>query len=429
MQGGYNDSDVMQVHVAAVIPAEDLTEDSQLAAAVRDSLLEGDIHQYEESHEQIQTDQEIARQLQEQLNETGGRGAVRMTESMYDRQQEILRKKTYSGAYYGTDSNVRPWFTYFIIFLCTGLMVVELLVNNSLEGRPADDLALNPLYGPSIETLLFLGAKRTDLIVEEGDFWRLIMSIFLHGGVIHLIFNMLFLYSFGTGLEIEFGHSRVAYIFLTSGFFGVLCSAIFNPTIPSVGASGACYGLIGAAWADLWLNFGYYKKTKWKTWMCQLAFGTVLNIALGLIPQLDNFAHLGGLVAGFFTGLTVLTLPRYDGLEQLKPDKCYQIVLKAFAILLVPFAIVVGLIVLYVGVDVNSYCPWCQYLSCAPINLWECEISCSEDFTLEFQGSGVNRTVTITCPRDIGDFTFDSTDTELESDEAVQFEFCEEACL
>uniref|UniRef100_A0A7S3PR50 rhomboid protease n=1 Tax=Aplanochytrium stocchinoi TaxID=215587 RepID=A0A7S3PR50_9STRA len=338
-------------------------------------------------------------------------------------ERTLRRQKTFHGAFFGKEKEVKPWFTRFMIGTCTLVMLVEVLINNKEQGKPFEDFSLNPLFGPSIEVLLLMGAKRTDLIVQEGDWYRLFMPMFLHGGILHLLFNMAFLYSFGSSLEREFGHTRVAYIYVTSGFFGVLCSAIFNPTIPSIGASGACYGLIGAAWADFLLNFSFYRD-QWKCVFAQLFFGTAFNACLGLIPQLDNFAHLGGLVCGFFTGLSVLTLPRYDLYSDLKPDKLYQICLKSIGIFITPIVIIIFIIILYVQVDVESYCPWCIYLSCVPTPWWGCGVQCEEGFSIEI--NGINST--IVCPRNIG-IKEGPTPADLATNQDVQLAFCRDLCL
>jgi len=109
------------------------------------------------------------------------------------------------------------------------------------------------MFGPSIAVLLDMGAKRTDLIVA-GQYQRLIAPIFLHGGVLHWVFNMVGLVNIGFSLEKEFGSPKIATIFLVSGFMGVLCSAVFNPAQVGVGASGAIFGLFGSAWGDLIQN-------------------------------------------------------------------------------------------------------------------------------------------------------------------------------
>eukprot|EP00924_Labyrinthula_sp_SR-Ha-C_P005426 augustus_masked-scaffold_1-processed-gene-31.59-mRNA-1 protein AED:0.16 eAED:0.19 QI:0/-1/0/1/-1/1/1/0/484 len=423
------------------------SEDQQLEEAMRASLRTGNITQYEQAQQgninstdfesspppthYLDSDEQLARELNAQINAPRQRVPDHVLE-MYDEQNRVLRQKTYQGAYLNDRRNIKPTFTYLMVFLCSITMGLELLVNNTREGEYLEDFTTNPLLGPSTDTLLFLGAKRSDLIVNNQEWWRLIMPMFLHGGILHLFFNMLFLVSFGSGLEKEFGHLRVAYIYLFSGLFGVLMSAIFNPTIPSVGASGACYGLIGAAWADFGLNFSYYKENgNWVGWFIQLLLGTSVNLCLGLVPSLDNFAHVGGFIAGLFTGLTVLTLPRYDYFEQIKPDKCYQIILKSIAIFIVPVGIIVALIVLYVGIDATAYCPWCESLNCVDTPWWSCDAVCEEGFTISLHNSGeLNGTATITCPRDEEEVNVQPPLPEdLQTDESVQLQFCRDNCL
>jgi membrane associated rhomboid family serine protease len=117
--------------------------------------------------------------------------------------------------------------------------VVEIGVN----GWKIESLQVNPLGGPGVDVLLQLGAKRTDLIVVEGEWYRLFTPIFLHSGVIHLLFNMVGLWNVGVATEREFGWIKTGIIFFVSGFFGVVMSAIFVPLAVGVGASGAIFGL------------------------------------------------------------------------------------------------------------------------------------------------------------------------------------------
>merc|ERR1719321_2665093 len=108
--------------------------------------------------------------------------------------------------------------------------------------------AENPTFGPSSYVLLELGAKRRDLIVESGDWWRLFSSMFLHAGCLHFGFNMIGMYNVGVPLEREFGWVCVAPLYLFSGLFASLFSTIFVPETIGVGASGAIFGLFGASW-------------------------------------------------------------------------------------------------------------------------------------------------------------------------------------
>lgn len=243
-----------------------------------------------------------------------------------------------------------------------------------------------------------MGAKVTELILDEGEFWRLICPVFLHAGVVHLLLNMLFLWWFGGPLERAFGFCRVAYIYFAAGFAGVVLSAIFLPEVVTVGASGACYGLIGATWADFILNCSYYRGIIIRT-LCALGFGTILNLAIGLLPMLDNFAHLGGFVAGFCVGLSVLSRKRYNSRRQEKPEKIYQIICSVGCSFIAPVLLLLLVILFYVETDTLQECDWCKYLSCVPTPWWSCEPSCATEHRFEPILSGPNKdSLLLTCP-------------------------------
>jgi len=177
---------------------------------------------------------------------------------------------------------------------------------------------------------------------------------------------MLGLYNIGFPAEMEFGHWRIAVIYIFSGVFGVICSSIFVPQTIGVGASGAIFGLFGSAWADLVHNWSLYG-TAARGVLFQLAFGTILNLTLGLMPFLDNFVHLGGFIAGLVLGFSLLVQNRYDFDGFRKARKGYQLALQFISIVAMPCMFVVMLLVLYLGVDVSSSCSWCSYISCVPM--------------------------------------------------------------
>ncbi len=149
----------------------------------------------------------------------------------------------------------------------------------------------------SYDLPLMLGAKEGELI-RQGQLWRLITPILLHGSLIHIGFNMYALFSFGTGLERRFGHFRFLALYLLAGFSGNVLSFLFSDGI-SVGASTSIFGLIAAEGIFLYQNrklFGAEAKQ---------AIGNVVSVAAinlfigfssgGLI---DNWGHIGGLLGG-----------------------------------------------------------------------------------------------------------------------------------
>mgnify|MGYP002630979733 CR=1 FL=1 len=152
---------------------------------------------------------------------------------------------------------------------------------------------------------LLFGAKINEL-VWEGQSWRLVSSQFLHGGFLHLAFNGYALYLIGPLLERLYGGRRFLVIYVFSGLAGSVASVFFTDG-PSVGASGAIFGMLGAL-----VVFGLKFRTSLPPRVAR-AFGAgllpwvAINLVIGLIPGLpiDNAAHIGGLIAGTALSVTM----------------------------------------------------------------------------------------------------------------------------
>lgn len=141
--------------------------------------------------------------------------------------------------------------------------------------------------------ILLYGANIPDLI-RQGGIYRLLSSIFIHANIMHLICNMYALYVIGPQLESYLGRFKYLIIYLVSGITGNLLSMTFSSGV-SVGASGAIFGLFGAL-----LYFGYHYRVYLGTVLkSQLIPLIILNLIIGfMIPNIDNAAHIGGLVGG-----------------------------------------------------------------------------------------------------------------------------------
>lgn len=87
------------------------------------------------------------------------------------------------------------------------------------------------MLGPKLEILLEMGAKDSNLILHENQWWRLVTPIFLHLGVIHLFVNLMFQLTSGADLERHLGHTTVIFVYFISGVGGNLASAFFLPTL------------------------------------------------------------------------------------------------------------------------------------------------------------------------------------------------------
>ncbi len=146
--------------------------------------------------------------------------------------------------------------------------------------------------------------------VAEGEWWRLITATFLHYGPLHLGMNMLVLWFIGPPLEDYFGHWRYLLVYVVSGLAGSAGALLWSPDSLTVGASGAIWGIMGAALVlearRIWVFGGQ-------------AMGLVVfNLAITfLIPGISIGGHIGGLVGGGLCALAFSSFRRTPALATL----------------------------------------------------------------------------------------------------------------
>jgi rhomboid protease GluP len=146
--------------------------------------------------------------------------------------------------------------------------------------------------------------------VAEGQYWRPVTAMFLHGGIVHLLLNGYALYQLGSLFEIWLGSLRLLVTFFLTGIAGSIASIVFTQGI-SVGASGAIFGLLGALIAFL-LRRREMLTPGAKSLLSQLVGWAVINVFFGFsVPGIDNAAHLGGCAAGLLLGLILRERPVY----------------------------------------------------------------------------------------------------------------------
>jgi rhomboid protease GluP len=194
---------------------------------------------------------------------------------------------------------VKPYATYLLLFISIAFFVVRAL-------------------SPQLDDELFnWGANYSPAVLQQGEYYRLLSSMFLHAGIyssrgslilansMHLIFNMYLLYMVGIQIERIFGHVRFALIYLLGGITGSIFSTVFGgPNSASVGASGAVFAIIGAEFIYFYQHrklFGAAGQAQMRsliTWaLINFMFGIATSVA-GAQVQIDNWAHLGGLIGG-----------------------------------------------------------------------------------------------------------------------------------
>jgi membrane associated rhomboid family serine protease len=190
----------------------------------------------------------------------------------------------------------RPFFTYFLLFTCTIAMIVSIALN----GWKVEPLSVNPMIGPSAETLIRMGAKDSYLIVNENEVWRLLSSAILHAGLVHFFINGLALWFVGKAIETTHGSIAAAIHFIMPAVGGTILSAIFLPEYITVGASGGIFGLIGACLSDIIMNWKHLfsdfvtengRRNRHVLIVVFLFLDIALNCLIGLTPYVDNFTR------------------------------------------------------------------------------------------------------------------------------------------
>lgn len=179
------------------------------------------------------------------------------------------------------DAVKTPWVTYVTLGVTILVYLLQML-SQSLFGQNTD---LPFIYGGKINSFIL-----------QGQVWRLITPILLHGSILHIAFNMYALFSIGPSLEKAYGHLRFLLLYLLGGFAGNTLSFLLSPNA-SLGASTAIFGLVAAEVVFIYRNKAMFGKRA-SSMLANLGLIIVVNLVLGLNPGIDNWGHLGGLIGG-----------------------------------------------------------------------------------------------------------------------------------
>jgi rhomboid protease GluP len=194
----------------------------------------------------------------------------------------------------------KPFFTSAIVLKAMIYTNVIMFVISLIYSGKNMILTLNPFYmlTPSLDVLNFLGASGRLPIVKFEAWWSLITANWLHGGLLHILFNMMALRTVAPLVMQEFGLARMFSIYTLAGIAGFLLSYVGNVYL-TIGASSGLCGLIGAA-----LYFGKSRGGQWGQLVYKQTSGWVVSLVLigFLMPNINNWGHAGGLLAGIVFG-------------------------------------------------------------------------------------------------------------------------------
>ncbi len=168
------------------------------------------------------------------------------------------------------------------------------------------------VLNPSVNILLRWGANYGPDTLG-GQSWRLLSSMFLHGGLVHITLNMWALLNLGLLAEILFGRRSYFFLYMACGLAGSIVSVWWSPEVVSIGASGAIFGVAGALLPALAFQKNARLRAALKGNLFIIGIFVLYNIAYGAREaHIDNAAHLGGLVTGIILGVLLPSSPGHD---------------------------------------------------------------------------------------------------------------------
>jgi membrane associated rhomboid family serine protease len=229
------------------------------------------------------------------------------------------------------------------------------------------------------------------------QWWRFIVPIFLHGGIIHIAFNLLLQLTLGRDVEKLIGSIRFFIVYFAAGIFGFVLGGNFAATgIASTGASGSLFGILAITLLDLLYNWSI-RPSPGKE-LLFILIDIVIAFVLGLLPGLDNFSHIGGFLMGLVLGVCILRSPSavsrrtssdftpgHPSPSKYDPDAGgLRVFVKQplaffqnrrgvwWAWWLLRGAALLGALIGFILLLRNFYewrtgCSWCKHLSCLPI--------------------------------------------------------------
>jgi membrane associated rhomboid family serine protease len=200
--------------------------------------------------------------------------------------------------------NARPIITQILLVLNLAYFVVGLGVHVSYFGGEAGSYLTGSGDGAKLSrTYRTLGALRRDDLVDHGEWWRLLAYGFLHGGVLHIAFNMYALYSLGPLVERMWGRWQYLALYLVSCLGSGAFAMLVTPDVYLVGASGAICGLLGSMATWLLLNRTHLPPHIVRDWQRNIVTNIILIGIISLLPGISWAGHLGGGLSGALIGV------------------------------------------------------------------------------------------------------------------------------
>ncbi|KAG7192880.1 uncharacterized protein KQ657_001337 [Scheffersomyces spartinae] len=310
------------------------------------------------------------------------------------------------GIYTGSPFQTQPYFNPMIgpsTYLLVNMGARYVPCMQALPGISNDTTILYPCANSTnIDSFTcslsqFCGLNGIPIVNNEykpNQWYRVIIPIFMHAGIIHILFNLLLQILMGSIIELNIGSLRYFIIYFMSGILGFLLGANFAPDgIASTGALGALFGILAInmilfIWAGK-RNNNIYNTNHYTTFILMMVVEIVVSFVLGLLPGLDNFSHIGGFAQGFALSIALLDDPFFVFIDGKIPKRStsrwykdlsskikwrfYTWCIIRVIFLTLGIVFMVMLIHNFFGLNhnyTNNGCGWCKYINCLPVNGW-----------------------------------------------------------
>lgn len=226
-------------------------------------------------------------------------------------------------------------FVHAVIGGCALLYLMTLAVDPS--GIRMQMTSLFSLGGPSSEVLLRFGASGGVPVFGAGRWWTLLSAGWLHGSLLHIAFNMMWLRQLAPQVAELFGASRMVILYSVSTVTGFLLTSVVALVAPGLGAAWVTVGASAAIFGFFGALLGYGRRTGSRVMRQQVWYWVIFGFVFGfLMPGIDNWAHLGGFAGGYLGA---------RWLDPLKPERGNHTVLAILCLAATVAAIVASLVV------------------------------------------------------------------------------------
>lgn len=205
--------------------------------------------------------------------------------------------------------------------------------------------------------------------IDPNQWWRFILPLFIHSGVLHCLLAMMVQYYVCRGIEKQAGFLRTFLIYFISGVGGYTISGNFAPGSVSMGSDPGVYGMLGVMFVELFQAWQVVPKPGIQ--LLKLSLIIAVSLLVGTLPYIDNWSHVGGFVFGVVSGvifLPYITFGKWDARR--KKIFIYVCTFLIFFMFLMSF-------LTFYHIGNSEFCSWCKYLNCIP---YTDDLDCNQQY-------------------------------------------------